>query len=66
VTPLLSTRQQQILALIAEGNSNDEIAAKLGIGAGTVKTHLKTLFEKLGANSRPNAVAIGMRLGVLS
>lgn len=63
--PLLSNREREILALLADGLGNKQIAARLGISTNTVKTHLELLFEKLGASSRAEAVALGVRRGLL-
>jgi LuxR family maltose regulon positive regulatory protein len=54
----LSDREQQILILTAGGRANREIAEQLSISEGTVKTHLKRIFNKLGARNRTEAVAI--------
>lgn len=54
----LSDREQQILILTAGGRANREIAEQLWISEGTVKTHLKRIFSKLGARNRTEAVAI--------
>lgn len=61
----LSARERQILALLADGLGNKQIAARLGISTNTVKTHLETLFEKLGVSSRAEAVATGAKRGLL-
>ena len=63
--PALTTREREILALLADGLGNEQIAARLGISTNTVKTHLELLFDKLGAASRAEAVAIGVRRGLL-
>ena len=63
--PALSNREREILALLADGLGNKQIAARLGISTNTVQTHLELLFEKLGAGSRAEAVAIGVRRGLL-
>ena len=60
-----SNRERQILALLGEGLSNKQIAARLGISTNTVKTHLEVLFEKLGVSSRAEAVAAGVKRGLL-
>lgn len=54
----LSPRQLEILRLVAKGYSNKDIAVHLGIGAESVKQHLKTAFQKLGASSRAEAAAM--------
>jgi DNA-binding NarL/FixJ family response regulator len=61
----LSPREREILALVAEGLGNKIVAARLGISEHTVKTHITSIFEKLGAESRAEAVAIGARTGVI-
>ncbi len=61
----LSTREAQILALLAEGLVNKQIAARLGISRHTVKTHMAALFHKLGVSTRAEAVAAGARAGVI-
>ena len=62
---MLSNREREILALLADGLGNKQIAARLGISTNTVKTHLELLFEKLGVSSRAEAVAEGVKQGVL-
>ena len=57
----LTLREIQVLESIAEGKSNKEIAAAFSIAEDTVKTHLRKLFEKLGASDRAQAVAIALR-----
>ena len=61
----LSNREREILALLADGLGNKQIAARLGISPNTVKTHLELLFEKIGVSSRAEAVATGVRKGLL-
>ena len=61
----LSERELGILALIAAGNSNREIATRLFISASTVKTHINNLYRKLDAHSRTQAVARAREMGVL-
>jgi LuxR family maltose regulon positive regulatory protein len=53
----LSTREREVLHLIAEGLSNDAIAQKLFLSTSTVKVHLKHIYSKLDVNSRTQAVA---------
>jgi len=57
----LSPRQREILDLVAEGRTSKEIAVILGISESTVNWHLANAFERLGASSRAEAVAITMR-----
>ena len=63
--PPLTNREREILALLADGLANKQIAARLGISTNTVKTHLELLFEKLGASTRAEAVAMGVKRGLL-
>jgi len=62
---LLTNREREILALLADGLGNKQIAARLGISTNTVKTHLELLFEKIGVSSRAVAVAASVRRGLL-
>ena len=61
----LTNREREILALLADGLGNKQIAARLAISTNTVKTHLELLFEKIGVSSRAEAVATGVRRGLL-
>jgi two-component system nitrate/nitrite response regulator NarL len=65
-TPLseLTPREQEILAHIAEGESNKVIANHLGISDGTVKLHVKAILRKLGVHSRVEAAVIAVEHGV--
>src|SRR4051812_45058313 len=63
--PSLTNREREILALLADGLGNKQIAARLGISPNTVKTHVELLFERLGVSSRAEAVAVGVRRGLL-
>jgi DNA-binding NarL/FixJ family response regulator len=58
---LLTLREMQILECLAEGYSNKTVAHTLEITEETVKSHLKNLYEKLGASDRAHAVAIALR-----
>lgn len=62
----LSRREINILSLAAEGLSRKEIAARLYIAEGTVKTHFKNIYQKLGVNSKMAAVKIAQNRGYLS
>jgi two-component system nitrate/nitrite response regulator NarL len=62
---VLTNREREILALLADGLANKQIAARLGISKNTVKTHLELLFDKLSVSSRAEAVATGVRRGLL-
>ena len=59
----LTPREREVLALLAEGTSNKEIARALALSVHTVKFHVASLTEKLGARSRVEAVAIAIRAG---
>lgn len=61
----LSSRMTQVLRLIADGKSNLEIAAALGVSEGTVKSHVKRLFRALKVADRAHAVARAFEMGVL-
>ena len=62
---ILTPREQEILTLLAEGLVNKEIAVRLGISEHTVKTHLAAIYEKLEAANRAEAVATGLRRGLV-
>ena len=61
----LSPRQKEILASIVRGLSNPDIAKQLGISLDMVKEHVETLFQKIGAANRTEAVAIALRKHLL-
>jgi len=63
--PALTPREQEILHLIAAGNSLPQIAKDLYLGLTTVKTHVQHLYEKLGVSDRAAAVASAMRRGLI-
>ena len=63
--PSLTPRQLEVLALIARGQTNKEIARNIGTEEGTVKVHVKAIMEKLGANNRTHAVINGARFGII-
>lgn len=61
----LSDREHAVLARLAEGLTNDQIAAELGVAPSTVKTYVARVFDKLGTNDRAHAVARAFRSGLL-
>ncbi|HUB02719.1 MAG TPA: response regulator transcription factor [Terriglobales bacterium] len=61
----LTDREVEVLRQIAGGNRNRDIAEKLFITEETVKVHIKHIMDKLGANDRTQAVAIGVRRGII-
>ncbi len=61
----LSDREIGVLQLVAEGNSNKLIAAKLSISESTVKAHMKSIMVKLDAQDRAHAVTIALRRGIM-
>jgi DNA-binding NarL/FixJ family response regulator len=61
----LSSREIEVLRLIASGNANKLIADQLSISEETVKSHVTNILSKLGANDRTHAVTIGLRLGII-
>jgi two-component system nitrate/nitrite response regulator NarL len=63
--PLLTPREAEVLALMAQGKSVPAIAEELILGATTVKTHVGHLYEKLGVSDRAAAVAEAMRRGLI-
>ena len=65
LAPTLSTRQKEILRLVAKGFNNDEIAERVGITRHGVKAHLAIAFERLGASSRTEAAYLALSLGLI-
>jgi DNA-binding NarL/FixJ family response regulator len=61
----LTDREVEVLTQVAGGNRNREIAEKLRITEETVKGHMKHIMEKLGASDRTQAVAVGLRRGII-
>jgi DNA-binding NarL/FixJ family response regulator len=61
----LTAREIDVLRLIAAGNANKQIADKLSIEETTVKSHIASIFSKLGANDRTHAVTIGLQRGII-
>ncbi len=61
----LSERELEVLRLMAKGDANKEIAAQLHITDSTVKTHISSIFQKLSAKDRTEAVMIAIRRGII-
>lgn len=61
----LTSRETDVLQLLAQGMCNKSIARELGIGVGTVKTHVRGVCDKLGAKARTHAVVLAMRSGLV-
>ena len=53
----LSTREAEVMSLIADGQTNGQIAARLFLAEKTVKNHVRRIYSKLGVGSRPAAIA---------
>lgn len=66
-TPLqaLTSREIEVLGMLAEGLGNKAIAKRLGISEHTVKFHVSSIFSKLNASSRTEAVTLGARQGLI-
>jgi DNA-binding NarL/FixJ family response regulator len=62
---MLSARERQVLRLVARGRSNKQIARDLAITERTVKFHMTSIFNKLGADNRAQAIAIAAQRGLL-
>lgn len=61
----LSTREREVLGLVAKGNSNREIAGKLGITEATVKCHVSVILMRLNASDRTQAVVTALQRGLI-
>ena len=61
----LSARQREILQMLADGMQTDAVAKELGLSTETVRTHTKRILAKLEASTRTQAVAIGIRYGLI-
>jgi DNA-binding NarL/FixJ family response regulator len=62
---LLTQREEEVLQLIADGCSTGEVASRLYISAKTVKNHLASIYEKLDARDRTQAVLMAVRMGIV-
>jgi DNA-binding CsgD family transcriptional regulator len=65
LSPSLTAREREVVALLAEGLSNKEIALRLGIAPDTAKFHVARVIDKLDATGRTDAVAHAARRGVI-
>jgi DNA-binding NarL/FixJ family response regulator len=61
----LTPREIDVLRLVTAGKANKEIAAQLSLTEETVKSHIRSILAKLGANDRTHAVAIGLKRGII-
>jgi len=61
----LSVRELEVLKLLTEGQSNSEIAAHLYLSQSTVKTHVRSILNKLGVNHRIQAAVVALRQGLI-
>ena len=61
----LTTREIEVLRLVASGHANKEISAHLSINEETTKTHIKNILAKLGAKDRTHAVSLGLKRGII-
>ena len=62
----LTPREREVLTMLADGLGNKAIAARLGISDHTVKAHVGAIFDKLRVSTRAEAVALGLRLGLIA
>jgi DNA-binding NarL/FixJ family response regulator len=65
VLSVLSPREEEVLQLFADGHATTEVAKRLYISAKTVKNHLASIYEKLDARDRTQAVLTGVRMGII-
>ncbi len=64
-TNVLTIRETEVLQLLAQGLANKQIALRIGISENTVKYHISSIYSKLGASNRTEAVRIGARQGII-
>lgn len=65
LAPSITSREREILVLVAQGRANKEIAAELGIADDTVKRHISNVLQKFGVNDRAQATAEAIRRGIV-
>ena len=63
--PRLTPRELEVLRLVSDGLTTPQIASQLMLGTATIKSHLQTLYDKLGDSERASAVAAAMRYRIL-
>jgi len=61
----LTARELDVLRLMAAGHTDKEIAQQLAVTEATVKSHIRTVFNKMGTANRAQAVALAMRMGLI-
>lgn len=61
----LTRREREVIQMLAGGLGNKEIASRLAISEHTVKFHVASILDKLGAGSRTEAVSLGIRRGIV-
>ena len=61
----LTPREIEVLAMLAEGLGNKQIADRLGVSDHTIKFHISSILDKLGASTRTEAVTLGLRMGLI-
>ena len=66
ISAQLTPKEKEVLALVAKGASNQEIADKLFVRDVTVKTHLNSIFKKLKVTNRTQAVLLAMQMNLIS
>jgi DNA-binding NarL/FixJ family response regulator len=65
VSTLITGRQREILTLLGNGHSYDDIGVALNLSVNTVRTHVRTLYERLGVSTKVEAVVVALELGLL-
>jgi len=65
-SPALTPREVAVLELVAKGKSNKEIGVVLSLAEGTVKTHLKRIYDKLGVSDRTEAALVAVQKGIVT